>query len=62
MDKQPRTCTECGAGMSAGYCIDDGGGYFCSDACLYSDDYTPAQYARDYADGFAYWTEWGPHD
>lgn len=53
-----RKCSHCGKPMSAGYVIDGGSEYFCSDECLHK-HYTPEQYKEMYADGEgdSYWTE-----
>ena len=53
-----RTCTTCSQPMSEGYCAGDGAEYFCSDACLFVDGYTPEQRDIDYEDELIYWTEW----
>jgi hypothetical protein len=45
--------------MRAGYCIDSGAEYYCSDECL-CQNYTPGQYESMYdnGEGDSYWTEW----
>ena len=63
LDDPPRTCDECGATMSEGYCVAGGMDYYCSDACLHK-HMTPAEWAGLYADGNSdsYWTEWETAD
>jgi hypothetical protein len=54
-----RTCDQCGEPMRAGYCIDAGAEYYCSDECL-CQNYTIGQYESMYdnGEGESYWTEW----
>ena len=61
--KAPRKCSHCGAGMFAGYLIDDGAAYYCSDACLHA-NMSPAEYAELYDDGngSSFYTEWTDDD
>ncbi len=58
-DNYPRTCSHCGKGMHAGYCINSGEKYYCSDECLH-EHYTEEEYLEMYDDGNgdSYWTEW----
>ena len=61
--KEYRTCSECGKQMSAGYVIDGGMEYFCSDECLHK-HYTDEEYLEMYdeGNGDSYWTEWDDED
>ena len=54
-----RKCSECGKEMKAGYVIDGGMEYFCSDECLHK-HYTDEEYLEMYdeGNGDSYWTEW----
>lgn len=54
-----RKCDECGKEINAGYVIDGGMEYFCSDDCLHK-NYTDEEYLEMYDDGNGdtYWTEW----
>lgn len=53
-----RTCKICGKGpLYSGFCIDDGGAYYCSEKCLHI-DFTPEEYETAYSEDWAYWTEW----
>lgn len=54
-----RKCDECGKEINAGYVIDGGMEYFCSDDCLHK-HYTDEEYLEMYDDGNGdtYWTEW----
>ena len=38
--KFARKCNNCGCGMNKGFVFDDGGEYYCSTACVYSNGYT----------------------
>ena len=53
----PRKCVKCGAGMQEGYLSEDGDTW-CSDACLFTDGYTPEQYQKDYEANLCFWTDW----
>ena len=57
--KFARECTACGKGLNAGYCIEGGIEYYCSDACLHT-EITHEEYMELYADGEgdSYWTDW----
>ena len=54
-----RICSECGKKMKAGYCINNGMEYFCSEDCLHK-HYSEEEYLEMYDDGNgdSYWTEW----
>ena len=54
-----RVCSECGAIMEEGYCIDSGADYYCSDECL-GGNMTPEEFDELYDEGAgdSYWTEW----
>ena len=52
-----RVCENCEKAMSAGFCIDDGLAYYCSEKCLFT-DYTEEGYQYMYERGEAYYTEW----
>ena len=56
---EKRICSECGKEMKAGYCINNGMEYFCSDDCLHK-HYSEEEYLEMYDDGNgdSYWTEW----
>ena len=56
---EKRICSECGKEMKAGYCINNGMEYFCSEACLRK-HYSEEEYLEMYDDGNgdSYWTEW----
>ena len=56
--KYARKCDECGCGMNNGFLFEDGGAYYCSDACLYTDGYTKKDFEEDYKNDGVYWTEW----
>lgn len=58
-----RICSHCGKPMKAGYCIDGGSEYYCSDECLHA-HYTDEEYLEMYdnGDGDSYWTEWEEDD
>lgn len=59
MDREVRTCDECGSEMVEGYCISGGEEYYCSDECLHK-NYTQEEYLDLYDDGNgdSYYTEW----
>lgn len=54
-----RICSDCEKIMNAGYCINDGEEYYCSDECLHK-HYTEEEYKEMYDDGNgdSYYTEW----
>ena len=54
-----RICSHCGKPMRAGYCIEGGSEYYCSDECLH-EHYTEEEYLEMYdgGEGDSYWTEW----
>lgn len=56
---ETRKCDECGKEMKAGYVIEGGVEYFCSDECLHK-HYTDEEYLEMYdeGNGDTYWTEW----
>lgn len=58
-----RTCCNCGIAMNAGYCIENGTQYYCSDDCLHL-HISPDDYDALYDDGNgdSYWTEWDDDD
>ena len=68
MDKYPRKCDCCGAGMIDGFL--DAGSYYCSEECLlkanreHNPDYTMEDWEKDVAenDDECYYTEWYPED
>lgn len=47
---ETRTCTECGAKMTQGYCVNGGEEYYCTDECLHK-HYTPEEREEMYGDG-----------
>jgi len=53
-----RTCSECGKSMNAGFVIEGGSEYYCSEECLHK-HYTDEDYDRMYdnGEGDSYWTE-----
>ena len=53
----PRQCVKCGGGMQNGYLSRDGDTW-CSDDCLFTNGYTPEQYAHDYEIDLICWTDW----
>jgi len=61
-DKYARACDHCGKGMNEGYVWDEGGGYACSDECLFVDGYTKEQFDEDYKEDAIYYTEWDELD
>lgn len=54
-----RTCSQCGKKMVAGYCIEGGSAYYCSDECLHA-NLTEKEYLElyDNGEGDSYYTEW----
>lgn len=58
-DDTARMCTHCGRVMKAGFCINQGEQYFCSDSCLY-ENYTKEEFDEMYNDGEGdtFYTEW----
>lgn len=58
-----RICSECGAIMHEGYCIDGGLFYFCSLKCL-KKNMTYQEYIDLYYDESSetYWTQWEEED
>lgn len=58
-----RICSNCGAEMTEGYCIDGGCEYYCCDECLH-EHYTEEEYLELYNDGEgdSYWTQWDGDD
>lgn len=57
-EEEYRECSTCHSPMQAGYCIDDGEEYFCSDDCL-SSTYSKTEYEELCKQDRGYWTEWG---
>lgn len=63
-ENEDRKCSACGAGpLAAGFCIDGGASYYCSEECLHK-EITPEDYAElhDDGNGDSYWTEWEDDD
>jgi len=56
-EEEYRVCTNCGSLMQEGYCIHDGGEYFCSDDCLHS-WYSEEEYEELCENDEGYWTHW----
>lgn len=58
-DQECRRCSECGSLMRAGYCVDGGDAYYCSDECLHK-HYTEKEWEEMYDGGNSdsYYTEW----
>lgn len=58
-EEELRECSECGKGMTEGYCIDNGLEYYCSEECLHK-HYTEEEYLEMYdnGNGDSYWTMW----
>jgi len=54
-----RQCAECNQHMLAGYCIEGGMAYYCSDKCLHK-HYSVTAWSElyDSGDGDSYWTTW----
>lgn len=52
-----RKCKICGAEMTAGYCVNEGEAYYCSDDCL-RQDFNEEEWFEAYESGDSYWTEW----
>ena len=52
-----KVCDICHANMIAGYVIDDGIEYYCSDDCLHG-AYSEEEYDELCQEGRGYWTEW----
>lgn len=54
-----RVCSECGRWMNAGFCIESGMDYYCSQKHLF-ENMSKKEYLRLYDDGNgdSYWTEW----
>ena len=52
-----RSCEKCGKHLTAGYVINDGEEYYCSDKCLHT-KYTDSEYSGMYLDDNAYYTTW----
>jgi hypothetical protein len=50
-----RTCSECHAVMTEGYCIGHGTYYYCGDTCLFR-NMTKEEYAQSYHNDDGYWT------
>jgi hypothetical protein len=54
-----RICSECGKPMQAGYCIENGMAYYCSEQCLEANmSYEEYMELFDDGNGDSYWTEW----
>lgn len=62
LELYPRACSCCGKGMDAGFVVGEGERYACSDKCLFTDGYTPAEYEEDFNDDYAFWTQWNDED
>ena len=56
-----RICNTCGDEMFAGYVINDGEEYYCSDDCLHS-VFSEEEYEEMCEEDCAYWTEWDEGD
>lgn len=54
-----RRCSECGALMFEGFCVDNGWEYYCSDECLHK-HFTEEEWDEMCCDGEgdSYWTQW----
>lgn len=53
-----RVCSVCGKLMNAGYCLDAGSKYYCSDECLHT-DFTHEEWKKECEENDqSYWTEW----
>lgn len=52
-----RICDICGKHMRAGFCIEDGSEYYCSEECL-QQEYTEEEFQEMYESGNGYYTEW----
>jgi hypothetical protein len=53
----PRQCANCGKGMDEGYSFGDNA--LCSDECAFNDDFTKADFEKNYRDGGdCHWTTW----
>lgn len=51
-----KVCDTCGAKITAGYVIDDGLEYYCSDDCLYA-VYSEDEYDKLCQENRGYWTK-----
>ena len=57
-DRTCRRCTECGKLMRAGYCVNMGEAYYCSDECLHT-EFTFKEWAEECENNDqSYYTEW----
>lgn len=58
-EKQCRRCSECGRLMVAGYCVDMGEAYYCSEQCLYTQFGDEAGWLEECKNNDqSYYTEW----
>lgn len=58
-EKQCRRCSECGKLMVAGYCVDMGEAYYCSEQCLYTQFGNEAGWLEECKNNDqSYYTEW----
>lgn len=56
--KPCRICSICGKLMRAGYCLDSGAKYYCSDECLHH-EFTDEEWEEEYNNNDqSYYTEW----
>jgi len=54
-------CTKCGTGMNAGYCVNGGQAYYCSNTCLHT-TYTAEEWEAMTEHEDCYYTEWEPSE
>lgn len=52
-----RKCSICGSPVIAGYCVNDGMDYYCSDDCLHM-VFTDEEWEQAYNEDWGYYTEW----
>ena len=52
-----RKCSICGSPVIAGYCVNDGMDYYCSDDCLHM-VFTDEEWSEAYEEDWGYYTEW----
>lgn len=58
VDKSTRTCCKCGKAVKAGYMVDGGTWYYCSDECLLV-DFTAAEWIKETEENEgSFWTDW----
>lgn len=56
-----RVCSECGALMHEGYCVDMGYAHYCSDKCLHK-HFTDEEWCEECkTNSQSYWTDWYEH-